>query len=99
MEKRREIDEVPGGELLSDFVEFFGVKRAVYLIGWLFLWGVTGVENGPDFRKKLAAQGVSRATAYRAALDFRRFGEHIETKEGRPFSMAWVVDTLVASHI
>jgi hypothetical protein len=98
MEKKRDVDEVGDAELLSEFVSFFGAKRAVHLIGWAVLWGVTGVENGPDFRKKLAAQGVSRATAYRAALDFRRFGEHLESKEGRPVSMAWVVNTLVVSH-
>jgi hypothetical protein len=98
MEKRREVDEVGDAELLSEFVNFFGAKRAVHLAGWAVLWGVAGVENGPEFRKRLAAQGVSRATAYRAALDFRRFGEHLEANGGRPVSMAWVVSTLVASH-
>ncbi len=98
MENRRDVDEVGDAELLSEFVSFFGAKRAVQMAGWAFLWGVTGVENGPEFRRKLEAQGLSRATAYRAALDFRRFKEHLEANEGRPVAMAWLVGTLLASH-
>jgi hypothetical protein len=98
MEKRREIDEVGDAEFLSEFVSFFGAKRAVQLAGWAVLWGVSGVENGPEFRRRLEAQGLSRATAYRASFDFRRFKEHLEAKDGRPVPMAWLVSTLVASH-
>jgi hypothetical protein len=98
MEKRRDVDEVGDAEFLSEFVSFFGAKRAVQLAGWAVLWGATGVENGPEFRRKLEVQGLSRATAYRASFDFRRFKEHLEAKEGRPVPMAWLVSTLVASH-
>ncbi len=98
MEKNRPVDQVGGAEFLSEFVSFFGARRAVQLAGWAVLWGVTGVENGPEFRRRLESQGLSRATAYRASLDFRRFKEHLEAKEGRPVPMAWVVSTLVASH-
>jgi hypothetical protein len=98
VKKKRGVDEVGDAELLSEFITFFGAKRAVQLAGWAVLWGVTGVENGPEFRRKLEAQGLSRATAYRAAFDFRRFKEHLEAKEGRPVPMAWLVRALVASH-
>lgn len=98
MEKKRDFEEVGDAELLSEFISFFGAKRAVQLAGWAVLWGVTGIENGPEFRRKLEAQGLSRATAYRASLDFRRFKEHLEAKDGRVVPMAWLVATLVASH-
>ncbi len=98
MEKRRDVEQVGNAEFLSEFVSFFGAKRAVQLAGWAVLWGVSGVENGPEFRRRLEAQGLSRATAYRASLDFRRFKEHLEAKDGRPVPMAWLVSTLVASH-
>jgi hypothetical protein len=98
MEKGRDVEQVGNAEFLSEFVSFFGAKRAVQLAGWAVLWGVTGVENGLEFRRRLEAQGLSRATAYRASLDFRRFKEHLEAKEGHPVPMAWVVSTLVASH-
>jgi hypothetical protein len=98
MEKRRDVDAVGDAELLSEFVSFFGAKRAVQLAGWAVLWGVTGIENGPEFRKRLESQGLSRATSYRASLDFRRFKGHLESKDGRVVPMAWLVATLVASH-
>ncbi len=98
MEKKRDVDEVGDGELLSEFVSFFGAKRAVQLAGWAVVWGVTGVQNGPEFRRRLKAQGLSRATAYRASLDFRRFKDHLEARHGRLVPMPWLIATLVASH-
>jgi hypothetical protein len=37
-------------------------------------------------REDLEARGLSQATAYKAAADFRKLGERLEDKEGRPFS-------------
>ena len=97
MEKKRDVDDVGHIEFFTEFVKYFGLKRAVYLTGWAVLWGVAGVENGPEFREKLKAQGVSRATAFRIAQDFRRFQEHLEAKEGRSWAAPDLVSAILRS--
>ncbi len=82
--RRRILDEVGAVEFMSEFFKFFGTGRALTLIGWVTLWGVQGIENGPEFREELKKRGISRATAYRAALDFRRFRQFVEFRVGHP---------------
>jgi hypothetical protein len=80
----RVLDELGAVGFMTEFFRFFGTGRALQLIGWAALWGVQGVENGPEFREELQRRGISRATAYRAALDFRRFKQFVEARAGHP---------------
>lgn len=93
-ERRRLIAEVGTVEFMSELFSFFGPHRALQLMGWAVLWGVTGVENGPEFRAKLKERGISQATAYRASLDFRRFRDHVEFRMGHPVTMEEVLSEL-----
>lgn len=85
------IDNIPGHEFMAEFVKFFGVKRAMSLIGWLILWGVRGIENGPEYRAELEAQGLSRTTAFRASADCKRFRDHLEKKYSYPVPYTTIV--------
>ena len=80
----RSIDELGVLEFMNEFWKFFGHLRGVQLFGWAMLWGVQGIENGPEFREKLKKEGFSRSAAYRASLDFRRFRMYIEQRVGHP---------------
>lgn len=84
LERRRILDEVGAVEFMSEFFKFFGTGRALQLIGWAAMWGVQGVENGPAFREEMKRRGISRATAYRASLDLRRFRQFVEFRVGHP---------------
>lgn len=79
------IDSLSPVQLVGVMVEMFGVSHSLTLIGWAINWGVLGIENGPEFRAKLASEGISRATAYRASLDFRKLGDELEKRFGVPF--------------
>ncbi len=86
LERRRILDEVGTVEFMGEFFKFFGTGRALQLLGWAALWGVQGVENGPAFREEMKKRGISRATTYRAALDFRRFRQFVEFRVGHPMT-------------
>lgn len=85
-ERRRIFEEVGEVEFMTEFFRFFGPHRALQLIGWAVVWGVRGIENTPEFREQLKAQGISRSTAYTAAMDFRRFKEWVEYRVGHPIT-------------
>jgi hypothetical protein len=87
LEKTREIDSVGNVEFFAEFVKFFGTRRAMELAGWAVLWGVTGkVDNIVEYRQELIARGMARSSVYRATLDFRKFREYLEGKEGVSFA-------------
>lgn len=88
------LDGMSGTEFLREFVGFFGAHRAASLVGWAILWGVQGIENGPEFRAKLEAEGLSRATVYRASADFRRFRDHLESVYHVPVPFDRIVSKL-----
>jgi hypothetical protein len=86
-EKRRGrnavFESIPSHEIIGVMVEMFGLRHTLTLIGWAIRWGVQGIENGPEFRAKLKAEkgeGASRSAVYRASLDYRRFGDELETR-------------------
>lgn len=93
-ERRRIYEEMGDVEFMTEFFKFFGPRRAMQLMGWAVLWGVKGVEVGPEFREKLKVQGISQATAYRASLDFRRFRDFVEYRVGHPVTMDEIVAEL-----
>lgn len=88
------IDNMSDAEFFKEFVGFFGLKRALALAGWAVLFGVQGIENGPDYRAMLEAQGLSRSTAYRASADLRRFREHLEGQFHMPVPFDRIVRKL-----
>ncbi len=94
LERRRILDEVGTVEFMGEFFKFFGTGRALQLLGWAALWGVQGVENGPAFREELKRRGISRATAYRASLDFRRFRQFVEFRIGSPVTTEELLNDL-----
>ena len=94
----RDIGDVGDWELFTEFFRFFRHERAIQLIGWTVLWGVTGrVDDLAGLRRELEARGLSKSAVYRAAADFRRFREHLEALEHRPVSMAYLLRRLAAS--
>jgi hypothetical protein len=84
----RILDDMGGVQFMKDLVECFGFQHAARLAGWAVLWGITGVENTPEYRQRLIDRGLAHATVYRAAADWRKFGEWLEAKYHRPFSSA-----------
>lgn len=76
------IDSLTPVQVISTMIEMFGINHTLTLIGWAIRWGVQGVDNGSEFRAKCLAEGVSRATAYRASLDYRRCGDELEKRFG-----------------
>jgi hypothetical protein len=93
-ERRRVLDEVGTVEFMSEFFKFFGTGRGLQLLGWVALWGVQGIENGPAFREELKRRGISRATAYRASLDLRRFRQFVEFRVGHPVTNEELLEDL-----
>lgn len=85
------VDNMSDREFFDRFVGFFGLKRALSLAGWTILFGVAGIENGPEYRAMLEAKGLSRSTAYRASADLRRFRDHLEEE----YSMQVPFDRIV----
>jgi hypothetical protein len=98
METKRNIDEVSDLEIITELFKFFRTERAVQLIGWAVLWGVTNAEEPKKMREKLEQQGLSKSSTYRALADFRRFGEHLETKQNRPLKLVEVIQRLATLH-
>jgi hypothetical protein len=86
LDEKRDLNQVGGLEIVTELFKMFGPKRGAELIGWAVVWGVTGVKDARQVRHDLEARGLSQATAYKAAADFRKLGERLEDKEGRPFS-------------
>jgi len=98
-QKRRDalVDSLTPVQVISTMVDMFGINRTIALIGWAIRWGLQGVEAGPEFRAKCLAEGVSRATAYRASLDYRRIGDKLEERYGVHVSSEGLHDKLVNS--
>jgi hypothetical protein len=61
--------------------ETVGIKRSAELLGWAVLWGLSGELSGDtsvsDLRRKLEAQGMTYASAYRAISDYRKVSDAI----------------------
>ncbi len=91
---QRVLDELGPMGFMAEFFKYFGTARALQLIGWAALWGLQGVENGPEFRDHLSKLGVSQATSYRAAVDFRRFRQFLELRVGHPVTPQQLLDDL-----
>jgi hypothetical protein len=98
MENKRNIDEVGELELFTELFKLFRAERAVQLIGWAVLWGVTNAEEPKKMREKLEQQGLSKSSTYRALADFRKFGEHLENKQNRPLKLVEVIQRLATLH-
>ncbi len=80
--ERTVLDDMGGWELFTELVTMFGPQRTTELIGWAFIWGLTGVEKVSELRKDLEARGMSKSAIYRAAADFKRFREEMERQRG-----------------
>jgi hypothetical protein len=97
METKRNIDEVSDFEIFTELFKFFRSERAIQLIGWAVLWGVTN-EDPKKMREDLEQQGLSKSGTYRALADFRRFREHLEAKQNRPLKVVEVIQRLATLH-
>jgi hypothetical protein len=98
MKQGRDVDDVGGVEVMAELFSLFGTRRAVELIGWVVVWGVTGQINDLNsLREDMEARGLSKATAYRALVDFRKLREYLERKCDRVFSVAEVLATVKAA--
>lgn len=78
----------------KEMVGVFGVRRTTDLIGWAVLWGVMGIEDVPQMRKKMFAEGLSDRAGYRAAADFRKFGDHIMRTYLRRMGMKEIIEKI-----
>jgi hypothetical protein len=96
MAEKRDIDDVGGIELIKTMVEMFGMKRAAELTGWAVWWSMTGVKDVKALREDLQARGMSRASAFMAASDFRALKERLEQVEGKALSVPEVIQKLRA---
>jgi hypothetical protein len=95
MDKKRGVDDVGGLEIMTELFKMYGPKRGAELVGWAVVWGVSGaVKDMKALREDLEARGLSQATAYKAAADFRRLGERLEDKEHRPFTLPEIIQRL-----
>jgi len=79
---------------MRELVTLFGARRATELLGWSLLWGATGVESVADLRADLEARGLKKSAMYRAAADFRRWKEHLETLEGSALTVGQAIQRL-----
>lgn len=100
-QKRRDelIDRLTPAQLVGVMIEMHGIKHTLTLIGWAINWGIRGIENGPEFRAKLEEQGLSRATAYRASLDYKRLGDELERRFGVPVDVETMHQQVVKSDL
>jgi hypothetical protein len=98
MENKRNIDELSDFVIFTELFKFFRAERAVQLIGWAVLWGVTNAEEPKKMREKLEQQGLSKSGTYRALADFRKFGEHLEGVQNRPLKVVEVIQRLATLH-
>lgn len=78
----------------KEMVSVFGVRRTTDLIGWAVLWGVMGIEDVPQMRKKMFAEGMSDRAGYRAAADFRKFADHILRTYQRKMDMKEIIEKI-----
>ena len=78
-------------EFFKEMVSIFGVRRTTDLIGWAVLWGAMGIDDVSQMRKKMFAEGMSDRAGYRAAADFRKFGDHMMTTYQRKLEMKEII--------
>jgi len=67
--------EISDREMCAELVRFFGVRRAVGLLGWAMLFAVSGVESRADM---ISADVGNWRSRYRVVADYRRFRDHLE---------------------
>jgi hypothetical protein len=81
MMAERELSDV---EFLNLLVGEFGMLRSMELMGWcLYFEMVKGERTKREMREQLQAQGMHRATAYRALADLERLRLLLAKAEGR----------------
>jgi hypothetical protein len=80
-------------------VEMYGIKHTFSMIGWAVSWGARGIENGPEFRATLKENGLSRTTAYRISLDYRRLGDELEKRYGAPVDSDIIYNRVMETEI
>lgn len=78
----RIVDGLPAWQLMQVMTETVGIKRAGILLGWAAWWGLSGEPGGVELRRKLEAQGMTQASAYRAINDFKRVSDKLLSLEG-----------------
>lgn len=88
------LDSMNAGQLMSEMSCLFGVGRVAELIGWAVIWGLTGVQSVRELRSKLEDRGMSQASAYRAATDFKRFGDHLYAKYHRRYDLPELLEKM-----
>ena len=71
----RVVDGLPVWKLTQVMNDAVGFKRAAELMGWAVLWGLQGETSGLALRRRLEAEGMTYASAYRAINDFRKVGD------------------------
>lgn len=76
------VDGIPAWKLMQVMTDTVGIKRAGVLLGWAAWWGLSGAPGGIELRRKLEAEGLTEASAYRAINDFKRVGDAILKLEG-----------------
>jgi hypothetical protein len=97
METKRNIDEVSDFEIWTELFTQFRTERAIQLIGWAVLWGITN-EDPKKMRENLEQQGLSKSATYRALADFQKLRQCLETKQNRPLKVVEVVQRLATLH-
>jgi hypothetical protein len=82
-------------EALGEFFKFFGMHRALYLIGWISLWSLKGQPTLTRVVEVHQSTGISSPTTYRVIADIKRWREHYAAIEGREVEEIAGLDELV----
>jgi hypothetical protein len=69
--------EISDHQLFDELVKFFGVRRAITLIGWGLAFWMKGVQSRADM---LQVGLADQSTRYRVVADYRRFRDHLLEK-------------------
>ena len=79
----RVVDDLNPVAFFADMQECFGTRRMVELVGYAVLWGVIGVHDVAEMRRRHEEAGLSERGMYRAAADYKKFGTFLLEKHGR----------------
>jgi hypothetical protein len=82
-------------EALAEFFRFFGMPRALYLVGWITLWSLRGQPTLGRVVELHRRTGISTPTTYRVIADIKRWREHYALIEGREVDEIPGLDDLV----
>ena len=79
----RAVDDLNPVQFFAAMQNCFGTRRMVELVGYAVLWGVLGVEDVAAMRRRYEEAGLSERAMFRAASDYKKFGDYLLREYGR----------------